>query len=79
MFEAQQKPTGTRYTIAVALLAVAFIFIPAVLIVSRPFGYVSLFSAVAGSAICVVSAWRLWKTYSQLSITSIAIQDSSAK
>jgi len=79
MFEAQQKPTGTRYTITVALLAVAFIFIPAVLIVSRPFGYISLFAAIACSVLCVVSAWRLWKKFSQLSITSIAIQDGSAK
>lgn len=79
MFDAQQKATGTRYTTTVALLAVAFIFIPAVLFVSRPFRYISLFIAIACSVICVISAWRLWKRYSQLSITSIAVLDSRTK
>lgn len=79
MFEAQQRSTGTRYTTTFALLAVAFIFIPAVLIVSRPFGYISLVVAIAASVLCVFSAWQLWKKFSQLSITSIAIQESGTK
>ncbi|HYL38497.1 MAG TPA: hypothetical protein VEV17_21455 [Bryobacteraceae bacterium] len=79
MFEAQQKSTGTRYTTTVALLAVAFIFIPTVWIVSRPFGYVFLCLAVVCSALCVILGWRFWKKFSQLSLTSIAIQEASTK
>jgi len=79
MFEAQQKSTGTRYTTTFALLAVAFIFIPAVLIVSRPFGYIVLVVAIACSLLCVFSAWQLWKKFSQLSITSIATQAGGTK
>ncbi len=77
--EAQQKSTGTQYTTTVALLAVALIFVPAVLIVSRPFGYVALAFAIACSALCVTLAWVLWKKASQLSIESIATEAGSAK
>lgn len=79
MFQAQQKSTGTSYTITVALLAVAFIFIPAVLVVSRPFGYVFLSLAIGCSALCVIVAWRLWKKWSQVSIPSIASQQGRVK
>lgn len=40
MFDSPSS-AGTAQTTAVALLAVAFIFIPAVLVVSRSFGYIS--------------------------------------
>lgn len=79
MFEGQQKFTGTSYTTTVALLAVAFIFIPMVLIVSRPFGYVFLCFAIGCSLLCVTLAWKLWKKLSQLSISSIVIQPGRAK
>jgi len=79
MFEAQQKSTGTTYTITVALLVVAFILIPALLIVSRPFGYGSISLAIACSGLCVILAWELWHKFSRLSITSIAIQKGRAK
>jgi len=79
MLKAHQKNTGTSYTITVALLAVAFIFIPAVLVVSRPFGNLFLCFAVGGSALCVILAWRLWKKWSHLSMPSIANQQGPAK
>lgn len=79
MFETQQKSTGTSYTTTFALLAVAFVFIPAVLIVSRPFGYVALAVTIVCSVLCVCSAWQLWKKFSQLSITSIATQKGGTK
>jgi len=42
MFESNQKSTGTRYTTTAGLLIMAFIFCPAVLVASRPVGYVFL-------------------------------------
>ena len=77
MFDALQKSTGTQYTTTVAFLVVAFIFIPAILVVSR--GYVSISLAIVCSALCVALAWINWKRSSQLSILSIAIQRATAK
>lgn len=74
MFDSGEKSTGTGYTTTVALLVMAFIFIPAVLVASRPIGYVSLSLATACSALCVAFAWANWKKFSQLTIPSIAIQ-----
>ena len=71
MFKTSQKSTGTGYTTTVALLAVAFIFIPAVLFISRPFGYGLALPAVASSVACVAWAWINWKRSSQLSMPSI--------
>jgi hypothetical protein len=79
MFDSQQKSTGTGYTKTVALLAVAFVFIPGLLLMSRPFGYVSLSLAVACSAICLVMARVNWKKSSQLSMPSIEIQGVESK
>ncbi len=79
MFESNQKSTGTRYTTTAGLLIMAFIFCPAVLVASRPVGYVSLTLAIACSALCVILAWVNWKKSSRLTIPSIAIQDASAK
>lgn len=73
--ESSQKSTGTGYTTTVALLILAFIFSPAVLIASHPFGYVALSLAIACSAICAALAWVNWKKFSQLSIPSIANQE----
>ena len=72
MLVANEKHTGTNYTATVALLIVAFIFIPAILIVSRPFGNVSLALAIACSVICIGLARMNWMKSSQLSISSIA-------
>lgn len=72
MLESYQKSTGTGYTATVALLAVAFIFSPALLFISRPFGYAALSLAVACSTLCAGWAFFNWKKSSQLSIPSIA-------
>ena len=74
-----QKHTGTTYAAPVALLVVAFVFSPAVLAVSRPFGYWPLSLAIVGSALCVALAWFNWTKSSQLSIPSIAAQGAKAK
>ena len=71
MFDPSQKPTGTSYITTVALLALAFVFSPAVLVISRPFGYLALWLAIACSAVCVTLAWVNWRRSSQLSIPSI--------
>ncbi len=71
MFDSSRKSTEINYTTTVALLSGAFIFSPAVLAISRPFGYLSLSLAVAFSALCVALAWFDWKESSQLFIPSI--------
>ena len=71
MIDSHRKSTGTQYTGTVALLAVAFIFSPAILIVSGQFGYWSVSLALACSALCVALAWVSWKKYSQLTIPSL--------
>jgi hypothetical protein len=74
MLDGQQKSTGIGYTATAALLTVAFIFVPALLIVSSPIGYFILFLAVGCSALCATLAWILWRKSSQRSIPSIATQ-----
>jgi hypothetical protein len=71
MFALNEKPIGTSYTATAALLILALIFIPAVLIVSHPFGYLSLSAAVACSVICLALAVINWMKFSRLSISSI--------
>ena len=79
MFGSNQKSTGTGYTTTVALLAVAFIFGPAVLFLSRPFGYGLASLVFACSASCLAWARVNWKRSSQLSIPSIESQRTAAK
>ncbi|HTP85936.1 MAG TPA: hypothetical protein VMJ34_03275 [Bryobacteraceae bacterium] len=79
MFESQQKPTGTSYTTTAALLAVALVVSPAVLIISRPFGRIALGFAIACSVLCLVLAWVNWKTSSRLSVPSLETPRGKAK
>lgn len=67
-----EKTTGTNYTATAALLIVALIFIPAVLIVSRPFSDVSLGAAIGCIVVCIGLARRSWMKSSRLSISSIS-------
>ena len=78
MLVANEKPTGTDYTATVALLILAFIFVPAVLVISRPVGDVSLLAAIGCSAICIGLARMNWMKSSQLSICSITDRGKSA-
>jgi asparagine N-glycosylation enzyme membrane subunit Stt3 len=71
VLDSHRKSTGTQYTTTVALLILAFIFVPAVLILSRPLGFISLWLALAASASCVAFAWVSWKRHSQLTIPSL--------
>lgn len=72
MLGPSQKPTGTSYTATAALLILAFIFIPAALFISRPFGDVALAAAIACSTICIGLARMNWMKFSRLSISSVA-------
>lgn len=71
--------TGSGYTRTVAYLAVAFIFSPAVLVVSRPVGFIAISLAIACSALCVTLAWLNWRKFSQLSIASAESRRVAAK
>lgn len=57
MFDTQQESSDTHYPITVALLIVAFVFSPLVLILSQASGYVAPSLALAFSACCVAWAW----------------------
>lgn len=71
MFQPTAKDSGTQYTQTVALLVLAFIFSPAVLVLSDRLGYVSISLAATGSALCILLAWLSWIKYSRLTISSI--------
>jgi hypothetical protein len=79
MFDAHLKSTGQDYTVTVALLAIAFVFSPAVLLSSRPIGYWSFGFAVICSVSAVIWAWIYWKRSSRLSIPSIALNTIAPK
>ena len=80
MFESNQKPTGTQYTGTIALLAIAFIFSPAAVLVSRPVGYLSLSMAATASVLCVVVLARInWKRNSQLTMPSLETSRARSK
>jgi TRAP-type uncharacterized transport system fused permease subunit len=71
MSDVQTTYIGTRYTIMVALLTIAFVFSPTVLMLSHPFGYVAPSFAIACSALCLALAWINWKRHSELTMPSI--------
>lgn len=79
MFRSQQKSTGTEYTGTVALLAVAFVFSPAVLILSSAPGYYASLSALVCSGLCTGLAWLQWKKFSNLTIPSIETMNARTK
>ena len=79
MFSSCEKSTGTTYTPTVALLAMAFVFSPGMLIASHQFGHLSVSLAVVCSATCLILAGVVWKKSSRLSIPSLAIQRTESK
>ena len=73
MFPSHQKSTGAAYTPTVALLAVAFIFTPAVLIVLHPVGLASVALAIACSVVSSAAVWINWRRSSSLSISLLEV------
>ena len=71
MLDSRQKYVGTGYTITVAMLVLACVISPGLLLLSRPSGYVAPSVALACSAFCVAIAFIHWKKYSELTIPSI--------
>jgi len=71
MFIPKSRSAGTQYTTTVALLAGAFIFIPAVLVASRPLDMFTFSLAIAGSLFCAGLAWVKWNKHSNLTTLSI--------
>lgn len=72
MLDTQRRSTGTQYTTTVALLLMAFVLSPAILIASRPFGFFNCFLALLGTATCATLAWFNWTKFSEVTILSIA-------
>ncbi len=79
MFDSQRRSSGTRYTSTAAFLVLGLIFSPAVLVASRPFGYVALWLWLACTLLCLGFAWLNWTKYSDVTILSIATKPSRAK
>ena len=79
MLDSKQKITGRDYTGTVALLAIAFVVTPALLVMSRPFEFASLSIAVVCSALCAGWAWIHWKRSSELTIPTISAQAPDSK
>lgn len=71
MFTSHEKSTGTQYTVVVASLVSAFVFGPAVIVMSGPLGYASASAAFVLAALGLAVAWLNWKRYAQLTIPSI--------
>jgi hypothetical protein len=57
MFESQDP---LRNSSSIAYLAFAFVCSPAILALSRPFGYLTLASAIGCSTLCAALGWANW-------------------
>ena len=79
MFDSFQQSAGREYTSTVALLAVAFIFIPALVAISQPLSILSTWAAIVGFTICVALAVIRWKRSAQVSIPSVPTRGGAAK
>jgi apolipoprotein N-acyltransferase len=78
VFDPQMKFTGREYTLTIAWLAIAIIFIPAMTFAVHP-GYLALALAFIGSMTCVVLSWVSWKRTSRLTIPPHRGSDRGAK
>jgi len=79
LFDSSLRSAGGEHTATVALLAVAFIFIPALVAVSQPLSQGSVSVAIGGSALSVILAWVLSKRSQKVAIPAIATERGSAK
>jgi hypothetical protein len=77
MFDSQQKPTGTQYTLTGTLATLGLVFIPLTFLVLGPFSILSSSLAVAGGSLCVGLAWMSWKKHSNLTIPSVITANST--
>lgn len=71
MFKDFQRPAGRDYTATYALLAIALVVNPVLVLMSRPIGSLQLALAVMLSAGCLALSWASWKYHSHLTIPSL--------
>lgn len=76
---ASQASAGTGYTATIAYLAAAFVFIPAVLVASRPLGYPAISLAIGCCAACIALAWASWRKSASVARLSNAARKETAK
>lgn len=70
MFDTFGKSTGRDYTATIAWLAIAVIFIPAVVFSVHP-RYLSLAVAFIGTMACLAMSWVSWTRSSKLTIPTL--------
>lgn len=71
MTDSRRIYTGADYTPTIALVAFAFIFSPALLILSGPVTVLLVAVGSAFSALCLALAWVSWTRCSTLTIASV--------
>lgn len=71
MFDEQQKSSGTTTT--VAFLAVAFVFIPALLMISRPVGTIAVVSGVICGVICLALAALNYRKSARVAVLAATV------
>ena len=76
---ASQASERTGYTATIAYLAVALIFIPAVLVASRPLAYSATSLAIGCSVACLALAWANWRKSASVARLSSAAQKETGK
>ena len=76
MIDSHQKFADTQYSSTAALLIVATVFSPVVLILSRPLGQASIALAAVFSVACVAFAWVIWTKDSRRPKLSVVTQPS---
>ena len=76
MFEASKHSDGQGTPVTVALLAIAVLFIPALVVVSQPASY---FPALSISALCLTLAWFHWKRSQKAAIPVVDPTREAAK
>jgi hypothetical protein len=79
VFDSHRLSTGRDYTRTVALLCIAFVFSPVLLMLSSNFNYLPLSLAIACSALCTALAWASWTKTSQLSIPTITFSPTESQ
>jgi hypothetical protein len=79
VFDSFQQSAGREYTATVALLAVAFIFIPALVAISQPLIVFYIWAAIVGFTLCVALAVIRWKRSAKVSIPAVPTHSGAAK
>jgi hypothetical protein len=77
MLDVRKKTVETQYTATAAYLVGAFLFSPAILVISRPVDTLSMSLALVWSAASVTMAWFAWKRSSRFFDLSIMPGDIS--